>query len=559
MARNIKAFLRQLNKPAVVVALLHFVLGFLTDRIMFDYVWMDFTSTKNICKSLWAIGVKAGYLVLLLALWQGIFYFVKKADRTFVKIAIAYFLLQLCLLLLVWPGIWRMDEFSLLSNSVQLMPHFWQNYITSVFYIYSMMLLPFPAGVIIMQCVCISLVVARMLTLCARSMKGRQKRPHLAAVLLGLPFWMFPVLDSNLYPLRMSLYAFLEVLLLAELYFYGEKETGQGNHMHESNAKDSNRHDNGQNSNGEIFFWARIVVLAAIVTVWRTEAIYYLLLFPLLLFLLERTSRKKKILLWRIGCYIILTVILFSVQKVGEKMTSGQQYELTSTVLPLVPLVEEADKNGDDALLARIDRVVNVDVVLEGAKQGRSGISLFWGEPDFQRDYTEEEFADFKSAYYKLILTYPGTFLKERWQTFLASSGLLENTTELFTAKGVPNYDTFRTYPLSKPISDELRTGVIKILELRSRQDYMQKLPVTDFVYSAIPAIVILIITFVICLAKRRWTAVYVTTLMLVKVPLVFLTAPSRLFMYYYSPYLFGYCTLFYFLACCGKRKGETS
>ena len=45
----------------------------------------------------------------------------------------------------------------------------------------------------------------------------------------------------------------------------------------------------------------------------------------------------------------------------------------------------------------------------------------------------------------------------------------------------------------------------------------------------------------------------------LVKVPLVFLTAPSRLFMYYYSVYLIGYAVLFYsaFLLTQKKAKGS--
>ena len=45
-------------------------------------------------------------------------------------------------------------------------PHFWQNYITSVFYIYALMLFPFPAGVILVQIICISLIIARLVTLC---------------------------------------------------------------------------------------------------------------------------------------------------------------------------------------------------------------------------------------------------------------------------------------------------------------------------------------------------------------------------------------------------------
>ena len=89
---------------------------------------------------------------MLIALWQAAFWAAKHADRFFLKVAGGYMLFMMLLLLLTWPGIWRMDEFGILSSSVQLFPHFWQNYITSVFYILALMLLPFPAGVVIVQC-----------------------------------------------------------------------------------------------------------------------------------------------------------------------------------------------------------------------------------------------------------------------------------------------------------------------------------------------------------------------------------------------------------------------
>lgn len=156
----------QLYKTALVISCVHFLLSFWTDHFIFRYVVFDFSSAKNIVKSIETCGVKLVFLFLLIAVWQGIFYVCKKADKTFKRVAFGYFLLMLVLLLLTWPGIWRMDEFGILTSAVQLFPHFWQNYITSVFYIYALMLFPFPAGVILVQIICISLIIARLVTLC---------------------------------------------------------------------------------------------------------------------------------------------------------------------------------------------------------------------------------------------------------------------------------------------------------------------------------------------------------------------------------------------------------
>ena len=475
---------------------------------------------------------------MLIALWQAAFWAAKHADRFFLKVAGGYMLFMMLLLLLTWPGIWRMDEFGILSSSVQLFPHFWQNYITSVFYILALMLLPFPAGVVIVQCGCIALIVARLVTLCMGGKDENAGGLRHGWWMLMLPFFLLPVLDSNLYPIRMSLYAFLEVLLIAELFFLAKKAREKAEEK-------------------ELVSWIYITALAGVVTVWRTESIYYFAAYPVLLLLAGRGRRYVK----QILIYLIVAVILFAPQKIGEKLTSGQQYELTSVVLPLVPLVEAASEHADAQdreLLDVIDQVVNVEVTLRGAAEGKSGINLFWGEPEFQRTYTPEEFAEFKSAYYQLIVKYPTVFLAERWKTFLDSSDLLENTTNLFAQDDVPNYRTFRTYPLAGPINEKMRTGVIKILELRSAYNYDVKLVVTDFVYSAIPAILIMAIAAVILLLKKKWTSLMLVATVLVKVPLVFLTAPSRLFMYYYSVYLFGYCVLFYLIYMAYRRNYES-
>lgn len=522
---------KKLNKTALIVAFVHFVVSFFTDRLIFEYAWLDASTTRELLRSAETIVVKVVFLLVLIGLWQAAFWAVRQANRFFLKVAGGYMAFMMLLLLVTWPGIWRMDEFGILSSSIQLFPHFWQNYITSVFYILALMLLPFPAGVVIVQCACISVIVARLVTLCVspgNTLALAQKRSWF---LLFLPFLMLPVLDSNLYPIRMSLYAFLEVLLIAELFFLAKVTRDAGVNV----------------MAGKVSYWIYMTVLACVVTVWRTESVYYLAAYPVLLVWIGKGKRYIR----QVIAYLILFVILFAPQKIGEKMSSGEQYELTSVVLPLVPLVEAANENADAQdrkLLDAIDEVINVEVTLQGAADGKSGINLFWGEPDFQRVYTSEQFAEFKSAYYQLIAKYPNVFFEERWKTFTESSDLLENTTELFTRDGVLNYTTFREYPLAKPINNNLRTDVIKKLELRQAHDYNIKLGIADGVYSAIPAIAILIIASVVLLCKKKWTALLLVLTVLVKVPLVFLTAPSRLFMYYYSVYLFGYCMLFYII-----------
>lgn len=505
----------QLNKTCVIIALIHWLLSFFCDRLIFDYVTWDFENLTQSIKTAMTIGAKAVFLLVLLLVWQGIWYFVKKADRRYVRNTLIYFVINLAVLLLVWPGIWRMDEFGILNSATLLLPVFWQNYLTSLFYVFSLMLIPAPAGIVIVQCACISLLAGYVITWFEKGF-GR------LGLLSFIPFLFFPVLDSNLYPMRMSLYAFLElslVILLFETRQQSEKLT-------------------------------KCILLAAVVTVWRTEAVYYFVFFPLLLVILLAKKLDKKKLVRSVCGYLVLTLILFVPQTLGNRLTSGSQYDLTSVVLPLVDLVQKEDEvNPDSEELKKIDAVVSVDAAIEGAREGKNGISLFWSNPDFVRtDYTSAQYSQFKSAYYQLILKHPGVFLKERFTCFMQSEDLLENTTELFDKEGNANYDTFRGYPLTEPVNKELRSRVICLLEWRHYPSYTDKKAGYSLIYSPILPIILLLLCWGGCLVRKKWPVFFILSLPLIKLPLILLTAPSRLFMYYYSLYLIGYVLFFYII-----------
>jgi len=505
----------QFNKTCVIIALIHWLLSFFSDRLIFDYVTWDFENLTQSIKTAMTVGAKAVFLLVLLLVWQGIRYFVKKADRRFVRNTLIYFAINLAVLLLVWPGIWRMDEFGILNSATLLLPVFWQNYLTSLFYVFSLMLIPAPVGIVIVQCACIALLAGYVITWFEKGF-GR------LGLLSFIPLLFFPVLDSNLYPMRMSLYAFLElalVILLLETRQQSEK-------------------------------LAKCILLATVVTVWRTEAVYYFVFFPLLLIVLLAKKLDKKKLVRSVCSYLVLTLILFVPQTLGNRLTSGSQYDLTSVVLPLVDLIQKEDEvDPDSEELKKIDAVVSVDEAIEGAREGKNGISLFWSDPDFVRtDYTAPQYAQFKNAYYHLILKHPGVFLKERFTCFMQSEDLLENTTELFDKEGVANYDTFRGYPLTKPVNKELRSRVICLLEWRHYPSYTDKKVGYSLIYSPILPIILLLLCWGYCLVRKKWPVFFILSLPLIKLPLILLTAPSRLFMYYYSLYLIGYVLFFYII-----------
>lgn len=491
------------KKIWLLPGILHWLISFLTDKLIITCE-----------KTLVYLGWKAAFLIFILIFYQvlGLIFreFRKgnEAVRKICKYGGSYFLLMLVFLLLTWPGIWRIDEFTILRTARDLHVHYWQGYLTSVYYIFCLMMIPAPVSVILFMCLINSAVVGYLIYKLLEYTKGNR-----LTYLLYLPFLFFPVIDSNLYPMRMSVYAFLELLLLAKLCFWkiedrrpGKKELGA------------------------------VLLLAGIITCWRSESIYYLILFPVLLLMVLWKRVGKKELAAALLAYLACSVLLVGIQKVGEGEGRGDGYELTALIRPLTPLVVEAAYAGETDLIADIDKVVNCAYIFQGAAEGESGIGIFWrwgGEGLLKEGmYTREDYRAYKQAYYQLILRHPKVFLRERISTYLQSTRLLGRILE--------------NEPPMRPLNPELRYRVYSLLELRSFEDYYTQGWGAFLTYNSIWPSLILAVGAFLLLLRRQFVCAASVLMVFLKAPLVFLTAPSTLFMYYYSPYLCGWVFLFF-------------
>ena len=132
-----------LNKTACILACLHFAVSFFTDRMIFTYVLFDFSSPLMMGKSAITWFCKLAFLAALLTFYNYLYYLIKKAPREYVRFIAVYFALLLVLLFLTYPGIWRMDEFGILFTAQEAFFEFWQNYLTSLFYIVALLFCPF--------------------------------------------------------------------------------------------------------------------------------------------------------------------------------------------------------------------------------------------------------------------------------------------------------------------------------------------------------------------------------------------------------------------------------
>jgi len=495
-----------------MISLLHFFITTYTDSIIFSSV--DYISFP-----IYFIA-KIIVFVLLALFWQTvpvIYNRLKSKNEDticFIKHFGIYFLIMLIFLFLTWPGVWRWDDLFIADYASKLMVSYWHHWITYIFYIISFSVIPFPAGVVFFQILIISLSVGWVSYRMFKVFK-----PKFQWFLLIL--MLFPsVINNNLYPMRLCLYAHLVFLLLSSIVLKYESQ------------KDITKYD--------IVLWG---VLTAITASWRTESLFFIIVIPVVLLI----TFRKRLHIKSVICYVLIAVTLtagiMKIQKTGEANESSQDYSLTAILSPLSAIIKTDFKSDDpNRDLERIDRVISVESLLK-----EDGITVFWTEGT--RSYTQEDLNNLMKVYLKLVINNFSTFLKNQWQLFSHASGLVRNASNsignsayIFTATDEEIYDTFReNYIFNQPVNKQLRKNVISILECRSFYSYETTTVLYPVLYNVLIPIAILIFVVIYGFIRKRRIYAVLSLLVLVQTGLIFATAPSAFFMYYFPTYICGY------------------
>ena len=98
--------------------------------------------------------------------------------------------MNLVILLIVWPGIWGNDDLAVLYLARTLQPNSWQHFLTSGAFILSLMFVPMPGGVVLVQNLLISGIVGCFAATAQDLAEKRLTRPVRPAwfALVYLPF-----------------------------------------------------------------------------------------------------------------------------------------------------------------------------------------------------------------------------------------------------------------------------------------------------------------------------------------------------------------------------------
>lgn len=155
-----------------IAAVLWCLLTLATDRLFFRYDWQ--TPAFFVYKALFvllAFAVIHGAVTLVGNLRRG-----DAFTRRWLQWTLPYLAVSLVVLLIVWPGCWGCDDLGILQMARTLQASPWQHFLTSGAFILSLMFLPLPGGLVLIQNLLISGMVGCFLAAAETLARARLRK-----------------------------------------------------------------------------------------------------------------------------------------------------------------------------------------------------------------------------------------------------------------------------------------------------------------------------------------------------------------------------------------------
>lgn len=519
---------QKINSTVLFLTICHFIITLITDSIAFNNV--NYYSTPKY------IILKPIVFIALYLFWNFIYQSVtgikhkdKKHTRRLIFFCI-YFGISLLILLLVWPGRWVWDEYYTYQLATDLEYLHWQHYLTSVYYILDLMIIPFGGGIIIIQLIAISLIVSYIVT----DLSYRTRYYYFIFIILLFP----SVIIQNLYPMRAALYSY--ILLYALYYIY---------------------HGLRNKTNIKLSHFLPLFFSIPIITTWRTEGIIIL---PTILIMLFFILKKKKItLINQLKYFSIILILSYALNHPQQKWSKeNKEYSITAFLNPLSMLLQYENLNKFNELKGDLSSLINLDVLKNNSDFKET--PAFWSNRNELIISNESsDYNRFKSAYIKLIIFNPVKFFNVRLKTFLATTSTTHGVGRSSSAYIIensshPSIQNFSKHNfLNKSFNPYLRIDTLRVLEgNNSRTPEAGTLVLFLFWNLNIMYIFLIIVTLVSVIKKDLFFFLICCTLWTLSFGL-FCTAPASYFMYYFPVYLTTYVFTFSYLVDINKTNGD--
>lgn len=497
-----------INYIYVYIAIIHFVGTFFTDKLIFNF---NSINMFNYCFC------KVIVFFILLLFWKFIYNIFVKKDKNkikYLKYFLIYIIPMIIALLFAWPGTWfGADVYNFYYLAVNANYLYYLNYLSSVFYIIGYMLFPCASGAIILQVILFGIV-------CSYIIKNLFDIYNSKIVyLMYIPFFMFHSVFYAMFANRPVMFG-ISYLLLISIFVIDKIKK------------------NKLNTEKMIL----ILLLTGIVSYWRSESIYLLLVTPLFIFLTYKVRFNFKNLIGILGLVIVSFIIISLPQRIYEysnksDVPSGRNLPMFEG--PLAYMLSY-DLKGDNLEedLNNIDKVLDIELMKKYPSY--TDTPAVWNEGGCIKEYTKDEYDLFIKSYINVIKNNIPLFIKTKILTFANASTLfIDNFTskDLYSNNSEALFDRRDTKTL---FGYNTRKNFYKILEGKFGDDQS-----TNIIYRVlgnflIPMVFIGLL-FIYSIIKRNWFLFFMTGMLIGHTCILFITAPASYFMYYFNVFMCGW------------------
>ncbi len=468
----------------LLVSLIHWFITFFTDRFVFTVAPM--TEPLNY------IPCKAILFIMLFIVWRAI---IRHTPDTMsiLKYAGIYFIPIIAVLIFKLPeGFLSNDETLIFQEASNLASYTWFYYLTTWYYIISMMVIPAWFGPILVK-------VAIQLLVCGYTV--HRLSAYLSkkyGAVQYLAFFIPPVLAYTTSAHRIPVYFLVYIFLIFTLLMDGlEKKSA-------SSLK---------------LFW--IMVLGAVLTQWRTEGIYFAVILPILLFLTYSDLRTKKNTVLIILCSLLIQYIVAIPQngilpnRMDDKANNRMGPFYAYTITNMMRNGLDRDKNRED--LEKVSHFLDIDTI--------DAINQDLGDINYED---------------VLILYYPGYTGKIETATAGDYAVYTEGCRNIF----INNPDVLLRTRIgafdyaATPYDIKWEQGGVKGFLLFAVSI------VKTIAYNLYIPHILLLLCCLYSLIRRRWFTFFMTGGLIGHFVIVFIMAPASYFKYYFPIYF----TMYFYL-----------
>lgn len=438
--------------------------------------------------------------------------------------------------LFVWPGTWSWDDVFIYTSALNYDLYPWQHFLTSIFHIMSLQLIPLAGGVVCVQICIASLIAGECIVSVVECIELRGIKRVVAEILLLVSMLSLPVVTYLFSGFRMGIYSYLELLYLSKIFCFMRREKCI--------------------TKKELIF---IIILTVLVSSWRTEGIFYLVILPIIIYMLyqKRSITKKQ------GIGVIVSAILLTlfINGYNNKLIGDNDYSITATIVPVVAILRDERAQLTQEELEELERVINLDVVKQN--------EIFKAEELFymglvRDNYTKQEYYNYLKTYAKIIMKNPDTALQSMKEIFLQTAGVkfidnrtLQRTVVVNTAGGTLRlYDNHTMHsrsflqmkiPMKYPIiSEESRNNAILKMACINSDGTVR--PFYYVCWNLIIPLILVMICIIGTIVKRNKILFIILTSIVIRALILFFTSCAPYIMYYISVYLLAYFWSFVFI-----------